>query len=101
MSLCSKCRERMYPESPAQSFFVGGGLYLRPICESCPLREAQTESKPQAIEHIHRHSDMGTQEFDLLQQTARKADYLEKQVTELSARRKPREKAPTYKGLSS
>ncbi len=50
------------------------------------------ESKPQVVEHIVRHSDIGKKEFDLLQQTARKVDYLDQKINELLAKRKPRGK---------
>ena len=59
------------------------------------------EEKPQVIEHIHRHGDMSKQEFDLLQQTARKATYLEKKLNELSKpKQKPQHKQTGYKGLA-
>jgi hypothetical protein len=43
---------------------------------------------PMPLEQIivHRHSNMGKQEYDLLQQTARKLDWLEKKVTEKKKR---------------
>ena len=40
------------------------------------------EAKPQVVEHIVRHSDMGKQEYDLLQQTALKINHLERKLTE-------------------
>ncbi len=52
--------------------------------------EEDTPPKLQVVEHIVRHSQMGKQEFDLLQQTALKADFLEKKVNELLVRRKPK-----------
>lgn len=51
-----------------------------------------TEPAPQVVEHIHRFSDMGSKEFDLLQQTALKTQYLDGKLTELLAKRKPRGK---------
>lgn len=60
------------------------------------------EPSPQVI--VHRHSDMSKEDYDLLQQTARKANYLEKQVVELS---RPKQKAQRksdskygYKGIT-
>ena len=54
--------------------------------------------QPQVVEHIHRHSDMGKQEFDLLQQTALKTKHLEKRLAE---REKPKAQAKRfgYKGI--
>ncbi len=46
------------------------------------------EQVSQVVEHIHRHSDMGKKEFDLLQQTVLKVDHLEKRLNE----RKPGKK---------
>lgn len=44
-----------------------------------PDRALETgEAQPQFVEHIVRHSDMGKKEFNLLQQTARRVDYLVK-----------------------
>jgi len=40
------------------------------------------EPKPQVVEHIVRHSNMGNKEFDLLQQTALKVSYLDQKLTE-------------------
>ena len=44
--------------------------------------EEQPEAPVQEIIHIVRHSSMGKKEFDLLQQTAHKVDYLEKKLLE-------------------
>ena len=52
--------------------------------------EEVPEPKPQVIEHIVRHSQMSKKEFNVLQQTALKVDYLEKELNELKARRKPK-----------
>ena len=50
------------------------------------------EVKPQVVEHIVRHSQMGSKEFDQLQQTIREVKNLRDKVTELQAKRKPRSK---------
>ena len=44
------------------------------------LEPKTIELQPQIQEVIHRHSDMGKKEFDLLQQTAHKVDYLLKRA---------------------
>ena len=56
------------------------------------------ETKPRVIQHIVRHSNMGKQEFDLLQQTALGLGNLRKQVAELQIKRKPKGTS-TYKGI--
>ena len=52
-----------------------------------PQKEA---SKEQVI--IHRHSNMGKLEYDILQQRGRQVKHLQAKVDELSARRKPKGK---------
>ena len=47
------------------------------------------ESTPRVTEVIHRHSEMGQKEFDLLQQTARRVGYLQGEIDQLKTRRKP------------
>jgi ssDNA-binding Zn-finger/Zn-ribbon topoisomerase 1 len=48
------------------------------------------ETKPQVVEHIVRHSDMGKKEFDLLQQTVLKTQNLDNKLTEhLEFKKKP------------
>ena len=73
--------------------FPGSSWEYKPV--RCALRgyvcrdyEAETESEPQVIEHIHRHSDMGKKEFGLLQQLVLKADYLEKRLNEIRSDKK-------------
>ena len=44
--------------------------------------------KPQEIVHIVRHSNMGKQEFDTLQQLSREVTYLRNEVKELSKKKK-------------
>lgn len=39
---------------------------------------------------VHRHSDMSKQDYDLIQQTARRVTFLEKKLSESLAKRKPR-----------
>lgn len=56
---------------------------------------------PQERVIVHRHSNMGKQEYDLLQQTARGLKHLSQDLTELQARMKPKEKPSTYKGLTT
>ncbi len=57
------------------------------------LKESQdtfAEPKPQMIEHVVRHSQLGPKEFDLLQQTALKLDYLAKKLSShLEYKKKP------------
>ena len=43
-----------------------------------------TEPMPQVIQHIHRTSDMSKREFDLLEQTKRSVDYLEKELNKFT-----------------
>jgi len=57
-----------------------------------PDRPPEQEQKPQVVEHIVRHSNLGAKEFDLLQQTALKVQYLDEKLTEVLAKRKPRGK---------
>lgn len=62
-----------------------------------PPQPELPEPKPQEV--IHRHSDISKQEYDLLQQTARRVSYLEKLLAE---RQKPRIQAQAkvgYKGI--
>lgn len=48
------------------------------------------ETMPRIVEHIHRHSDMGKAEFDLLQQTVLKVDHLGKRIDQhITPKRKP------------
>jgi len=53
------------------------------------MRDAEPlVTKPQVVEHIHRHSDMGKKEFDLLQQMVLKVDHLDEKVNELYKKKK-------------
>ncbi len=62
--------------------------------------EESTESQPQVVEHIVRHSQMGAKEFDLLQQTALKLDHLDKKLTEhLEYKKKPQPVKSSGKGI--
>lgn len=63
--------------------------------------ELETEEpKPQVQEVIHRHSDMGKQEFDLLQQTALKLEYLNTKLTDhLEFKKKPQPIKSKSKGI--
>ena len=83
MITCSECIKRLHPDDPR----IPTGRYHQSTCDyycSKPTyyRELEQEKPPQVVEHIHRTSDMGKKEFDLLQQTARKLEYLEKKFTE-------------------
>ena len=49
--------------------------------DSIEPRELEPQSPPEQI-IVHRTSSMGKQEYDLLQQTARKLEYLEKKLAE-------------------
>lgn len=58
------------------------------------------EPEHKVVEHIVRHSQMGAKEFDLLQQTARKLEYLEKKLTEhIEYKRKVPVKAGKGRGI--
>ena len=80
-------REYVRPLKPSDFDFSMSFSVYRSLCqyhgwddpgplEPSPIEEA----KPQVIEHIYRTSDMGKKEFDLLQQTANKTNYLEKEL---------------------
>ena len=81
MITCAECKARLHPENPSQPFYMRG-RYLPPLCQSCPNFNPEEEAKPQVIEHIVRHSQMGAKEFDLLQQTALRIVHLEKKLAE-------------------
>lgn len=55
--------------------------------------------EPQVIEHIHRTSNLSKQEWDLLQQTKLKVDYLEKKIEEAIKPKAKQKKPSGYKGL--
>ena len=62
--------------------------------------ESQQESRPQVVEHIHRTSNMGAKDFDLLQQTALKTQYLDEKFTEhLEFKKKPQPVKSSGKGI--
>ena len=91
MITCADCRQRLLPDDPR----IRSGKYHLSGCDyycNKPdyYREIEAEREPQIIEH--RHSDMGKKEFDLLQQTALKVDWLEKRLNE----RKPHAKYLYY-----
>ena len=78
-----------YPAlSPSALDFPVSYSFYRSLCQEYgwpdpgTLSPLEIEPKPQVIEHIHRHSGMGRREFDLLQQTVLKAEYLAQKLTE-------------------
>ena len=86
MISCAECIESIkFIEDPRRR----SGKYHMCSCDYCnkPTYYRELEAnldankEPQVIEHIHRHSDMGKKEFDLLQQTVLKADYLLKELS--------------------
>jgi len=94
MITCKQCIEDLRPDDPR----IRSGRYRMCGCDYCNkpsyFRELElsTEEVARPQEIIHRHSNMGAKEFDLLQQTAMKVDHLEGQFKEQQARRKPRGK---------
>ena len=60
----------------------------------------RSEQKPEPIERVvvHRHSDMGKMEYDMLQQLSRQVKYLAR--LDEAKKRKPVKKTTGYKGLS-
>ena len=92
---CREERHDYYPRLKVTDFdFPMSYDFHRSLCQQHgwtdpgPDRPPELEEKPQVVEHIHRTSDMSKKEFDLLQQTVLKVDYLEKRLNE----RKPKKK---------
>lgn len=87
--------EHYHPFRPEDFDFPMSYSFYRSLCQQHgwqdpgPDRPLEPkESQSQVV--IHRTSDMGAKEFDLLQQTALKTDYLEKKLTEhLEYKKKP------------
>ena len=81
MLLCSECIQSLYPDDPR----VRSGRYMRCGCDYCDkptyYRELESQSPPEQV-IVHRHSDMRKEDWDLLQQTARKLEYLDKKLAE-------------------
>ncbi len=82
MITCKECKLRLLPEDPS----VPTGIYHHSSCDYfCDkptyYRDLETKNEPQVVEHIHRHSDMRKKDFNLLQQTALKVDYLLKGIS--------------------
>jgi len=82
MLTCRECLERMKPDDP----HIRSGRYNLCGCDYCDkptyYRDLESDNSPQVVEHIHRRSDMGKKEFDLLQYTVVKVAYLEKRLNE-------------------
>ena len=53
-----------------------------------PVLEGEPGAKPQVQTVVHRHSNMGKKEFDLLQQTAREVKHLSQKLAEKPTRNK-------------
>ena len=75
MITCSECIERLSPDNPR----IPVGRYHQSGCDfycNKPSYERNIEQEARSVvtEVIHRHSDMGAKEFDLLQQTVRKLE---------------------------
>lgn len=66
----------------------------RSLCQEYGWRDPGSDYPLGSVEkeviHIHRTSDMSKQDYDLLQQTAHRAKYLERKLDELLAKRKPK-----------
>ncbi len=85
MITCAECIERMKPDDP----HVRSGKYHMCGCDYCNkpsyYRELESQSPPEQV-IIHRHSNMGKQEYDMLQQTSGQVKYLQTKVDALVAR---------------
>jgi len=103
VNLFCECREDIEdyrPPNPEDFDFPMSYSVYRSLCQQHgwqdpgPDRPQEpSETKPQVVEHIVRHSNLGAKEFDLLQQTALKTQYLEEKLTEhLEFKKKPRGK---------
>ena len=95
MDTCQECRERLSPlgMNPSVSQWDKyQSKWLKPICYGCSNYDPEEPAPPQPQEIIHRLSNMGKAEFDLLQQTARKVDSLEKKLAERDIKPKPKSK---------
>ena len=59
----------------------------------------EVKQEPQVVEHIHRHSSIGRQEFAKLQDMSNEIKYLRKRLTELQTRKQGTKKKRyvTYK----
>jgi len=92
----------MKPDDPR----VKSGRYHLCGCDYCNkstyFRELERKQvEPQVQEVIHRHSEMGKQEFRKLQDIIGQIAFLQNKVTELSKpKQKPQRKPTGYKGLS-
>ena len=82
---CSECLERF--KSWGDDPRVRSGRYMKCGCDYCDkptyyreLEARQLEPEEKIV--IHRHSSMSKQDWDLLQQTARKLEYLDKKLAE-------------------
>ena len=81
---CELCKQRCYPENPAQPFNMHG-RYLPALCDSCQVAPERPSST--VVEHVYRHSDMSNKDYAQLQQTTRKVDWLEKRLNERAAKK--------------
>ncbi|KKN07843.1 hypothetical protein LCGC14_1062960 [marine sediment metagenome] len=77
-----------FPMSYAWRSYFEEQITGKPLPSTDPPEAS--ESTPRVTEVIHRHSEMGQKEFDLLQQTARTVGYLQGEIDRLKTRRKPR-----------
>jgi len=98
--------ERYRPASPDMFDFPMSDIFRAASFEYCgepdpgyipPEPEAPV---PEEQVIVHRHSDMGKLEYDLLQQTARRAIHLENKVNELTKPKSKSQPKPSgYKGI--
>jgi len=70
--------------------------YWRSLCQNHGWQDPGSDYPPEPHEEapkeqviVHRHSNMGKLEYDLLQQTANQVKFLQAKVDELTRRRKP------------
>jgi len=87
MITCAECIDSLKPDDPR----VRSGKYHLCGCDYCnkPSYCRDLELKllePQEQVIIHRHSNMGKQEYDMLQQTSRQVKHLQTKVDKLIER---------------
>jgi len=83
MITCQECIDRLGPDDPR----IRSGRYMKCGCDYCDKPDYYRDlevlnQQPSEQTIIHRYSNMGRQEFDLLQQTVLKAEYLAQKLTE-------------------
>ena len=88
MISCAECVQRLGWDNPT----IRVGKYGMCGCDYCnkPSYYRDLEKREGTTEVIHRHSNMGKKEFDLLQRTVSKVEYL------LSKQTKKQEDKPPF-----